>query len=218
MRKTYLLITCLMMGLCILTGCSASDDFTAGTYSHSADEIQNIVIDVQDRAVTVSPSEDGQVHIDYFHSPKEFYNITLDNGTLHMKYDENKNWTDFIGVKPSDNVRRIDVYVPEDALSSLSVDTTNETITVNSLTVSGSVRLKSNWGDVRFSGLDTKSLSMETKNGDIKGSVAGSYDDYTFSVNKKDKDKSNISSGGSGERRLSVRTNNGDVSISFLGN
>ena len=149
----HLLTTCLVMGLCVLSGCSAADDFVAGTYEVDAAEVRNIVVDVTDRSITVSPSSDGQVHIDYFHSPKEFYNISLEDGTLTMKYDEDKNWTDFISVKPADSVRQIDIRVPENTISSLTADTKNEGISVSNLELDD-IDLYSNGGDINVADIE----------------------------------------------------------------
>lgn len=215
MRKGYLLITCLVMGLCVLSGCSATDDFVAGTYEVDAAEVSNIVVDVTDRSITVSPSADGQVHIDYFHSPKEFYNISLEDGTLTMEYAEDKSWTDFISVKPADSVRRIDIRVPESAISSLTADTKNEGISVSDLTLD-SIDLYSNGGNVSVSDIDADGIRLEVKNGNISGSVAGTVSEYSISIDIK-KGDTNISENQGGPRTMDLKANNGDINIRFNG-
>lgn len=215
MRKGYLLTTCLVMGLCVLSGCSAADDFVAGTYEVDAAEVRDIVVDVTDRSITVSPSSDGQVHIDYFHSPKEFYNISLEDGTLTMKYDENKNWTDFISVKPADSVRRIDIRVPGNAISSLTADTKNEGISVSNLELDD-IDLYANGGDINVADIDADDIRLEVKNGNISASVAGAVSEYGISIDIK-KGDTNISENQGGPRVMDLKVNNGDINIRFNG-
>ena len=77
----------------------------------------------------MSPSNDEYIHIDYYESEKEYYNITVnDNGELTFSIVYNKNWLDYIGRKPSINYRKINLLVPNNLLNSIQIQTTNETI------------------------------------------------------------------------------------------
>lgn len=99
-----------------LTGCSA-DTFTEKSYTAEG-AVTEIVIDVEDREVTVAASEDEFIHIDYFDGKKEYLDIALSDGRLTVKLVYDKEWTDYIGVKPAAEYRRIEVRIPDDTVVS----------------------------------------------------------------------------------------------------
>lgn len=130
----------------------------------------------------------------------------------------NKEWTDYIGVSAGGEDRKITVQVPDGLLDSLEISTTNEDITLPELAVTGSVSLSSNGGSVRFSTLSVgSSLRLHVKNGDIFGTVAGSYDDYSIQCSVKKGESTLPDSKAGGEKTLDAACNNGNVEISFAG-
>lgn len=218
MKKRFLLITCLMC-ICFLAGCANNDTFTPMSFVEEGSKVESINIDVSDRKVDVSLSSDDQVHIDYFESDKEFYGISLSDGVLTMKSESNKNWMDFIGMKPSAAYRVISIQVPEDLLKNLSIKNSNENVTVNELSVTGNIIIDSNNGNIAFSNLEVgDSLTLKVKNGNINGSILGTYMDFTITSNIK-KGNCNIDDFypmPNGEKKLNVSANNGNVEIEFI--
>lgn len=215
MKKRLLIAVYLILVSSLFAGCS-TEHFTAREYTAEGSLVQSINVDVRDRRIDVSVSNDDMVHIDYFESSKEGYDITLSSGVLTIEGISNKNWADFIGVKPSAENRRISIRIPAGILSSLDMNTTNENITVRDIAVSDSMSLSSNGGNVEFENLAVgKSLSMKSKNGNIKGSVLGGYDDFTINCDIK-KGDCNLQNKDGGEKILNVSCNNGDVNISLI--
>ena len=214
MGKKYLLTLCALLALIALPSCAANNDFTADSYS-AIEEVTSITIDVEDRIVNVRESEDGSVHIDYFESSKEFYEISENNGTLSMQIKYNKKWIDFIGTKPSSEFRVITLYVPSEKLTSLSVTTTNEDITLSPIKAEDTVSLKSNGGAIRFTNLDAgNTINLDVRDANIDGSIVGSEDDFAISIDQK-KGDSNIYPDSTGEKNLNLKANNGNINISF---
>lgn len=199
---------CLGLGCLVLAGCSGSSEpFEAKTYTPEG-QVQGVRLDVKDREVEVALSPDGQVHIQYRENSKEFYEIALsDEKVVTMTSAANKEWTDYIGVSASGEDRKITVQVPDGLLDSLEISTTNEDITLPELAVTGSVSLSSNGGSVR----------LHVKNGDISGTVAGSYDDYSIQCSVKKGESTLPDSKTGGEKTLEAACNNGNVEISFAG-
>lgn len=215
MKKRLLIAVYLILVSSLFAGCS-TEHFTAREYTAEGSLVQSINVDVRDRRIDVSVSNDDMVHIDYFESSKEGYDITLSSGVLTIEGISNKNWADFIGVKPSAENRRISIRIPAGILSSLDMNTTNENITIRDIAVSDSMSLSSNGGNVEFENLAVgKSLSMKSKNGNIKGSVLGGYDDFTINCDIK-KGDCNLQNKDGGEKILNVSCNNGDVNISLI--
>lgn len=77
MKKVIVIIMCLTFGAILLMGCSESgeDNFEKKYYTLNGEEIAGLNIDVRDREIKITFSNDNQVHIDYFESDKEYYSI-----------------------------------------------------------------------------------------------------------------------------------------------
>ena len=218
MKKIISLVLCLILCSFILSGCSSSNEpFEEKNYT-SDTQINEIKIDVQDREIEVSLSEDEQVHIKYYENSKEYYDISVsDENVLTMASVNDKEWTDYIGVKPSAEDRKISLQIPDALLENLTLSTTNEDITLSALAVTGSINISSNGGNITFGDLDVGSaLTLNIKNGDISGAIVGSYDDFSIQSKIK-KGESNLPDNkDSGEKALNVTGNNGNVDIEFV--
>lgn len=218
MKRIVVLFMCFVLGAVCFIGCTNSDEaFVGKSYTAEDKEITEICIDVWDRQIEVMLSPDNQVHIDYFESDKEYYDISVsDTHTLTMTAASDKEWTDYIGVKAAAGSRKILLQVPDTLLTALKLSTTNEDISLSALTVKGDVSLSSQGGNIAFDELDAeKSINLSAKNGDIAGSIMGSGDDYMISCESK-KGESNLpSSKEGGAKTLTVSNNNGDIDIEF---
>ena len=217
MKKIISFALCLMLGSFALTGCSDSGEpFEQKSYTPDT-PVSEINLDAEDREIEVSLSQDGQVHLDYSENSKEYYEISVSDGVLTMTGASDKEWTDYIGVKSSDEGRKISLQVPDAVLENLTLSTTNEDISLPELAVSGSVSLSANGGDISFETLDVGSaLTLNVKNGDISGTVVGSYDDFAIQTEIKKGESSLPDEKDGGEKTLNVSGNNGDVNIEFV--
>ncbi len=219
MKKIISLALCLALGSFVLAGCSDSNDpFAQKEYTADVSQIEEISIDVRDRQIEVSISEDDQIHIAYFENSKETYDITVsDENVLMMTSASNKDWTDYIGGKPSAENQKISLQIPDALLNTLTLSTTNEDISLPALAITRSISISSNGGNITFENLDVgNALYLTVKNGDISGTVIGSYDDFAIQSEIK-KGESNLPDNkDSGEKTLNVSSNNGDVNIEFV--
>ena len=71
-----------------------------------------------------------------------------------MTSASNKEWTDYIGVNPLAEDRKISLQVPDALLESLTLSTTNEDVTLPALAVTGSISISSNGGNITFENLE----------------------------------------------------------------
>lgn len=219
MKRILSLAVYLALSGFLLAGCSGgSEPFTQAEYTADPAQVAEIVIDVRDRQIDVSASEDGQIHITYSENSKETYDISVSGqAVLTMTSVNGKEWTDWIGGKPSAQDRVISLQVPDGLLDTLSLSTTNEDVTLSELAVSESVTLSSNGGNITFEGLDVGTgLSLTVKNGNITGTVAGSYDDFAIQWEGKKGDSNLPEHKDSGTKTLYVSSNNGDVQVEFV--
>ena len=219
MKKIFSIALCIILGSFILSGCSnSSEPFEEKSYT-SDTQINGVTLDVQDREIEVSLSEDEQVHIQYFENSKEYYDISVsDENVLTMTSTSNKEWTDYIGVKASAENRKIFLQIPDALLENLMLSTTNEDIKLSALAVKGSMDISSNGGNITFENLDVGStLTLNVKNGDISGAITGGYDDFSIYSEIKKGDSNLPEQKDGGSKTLNVSCNNGDIDIEFIG-
>lgn len=196
-----------------MSGCTSDEVFTAQTYVGEG-EVRSVSVDVTDRVVEIAPSEDGKLRIEYYESEKTSYNISLsEEGVLSVTLDLDQSWTDFVGVQPSAEYRTIRVCLPQE-LTDVSVSTTNEAISATGTIAAQNVSLIVNGGDLSFEKISAgSSVTLNAKNGNITGTIVGSWDDYAITCNVKKGETSLPESKTGGSKTLAVDCNNGDVEI-----
>lgn len=201
-----------------LTGCNYGDTFTQQAYSSGDSKIDAVAIDVSDREIEVSVSDDSQVHIDYFESEKEYYELSIsENNLLKMDFLQNKEWSDFIGTKPKSDFRKISLKIPQALLSNLTIITTNGKISLSKIAVTESISLSSNGGSIELEQIDVgKALTLTAKNGNIQGTVIGSYDVFSIACEIKKGECNLPLQKTDGQKSLKVNCNNGDIKIDFI--
>lgn len=78
----------------------------------------------------------------------------------------NKEWTDYIGGKPSTKDRKIVLQMPTTLLDTVTLSTTNEDISLPVLAVTGSIDISTNDGNITFESLDVgNTLTLTVKMG-----------------------------------------------------
>ncbi len=218
MKKTvsWMLAAVMVAVLFALCGCG-EQTFEKKSYASGEAVVRSVTLDVKDRTVEVSAWEGREVRLEYSESEKEYYEITLSDGTLEMKQVIRKNWTDYFGTKPAQEYRQIRLYVPDTLLSCLSVSTTNGDITLTSLSFSDDVSLSVNGGNVSFEGLEVGAqVSLTVKNGNISGSLVGGWDDFSIRCKVKKGDSNLPEEKTDGQKALLADCNNGNVQITFV--
>lgn len=215
MKMNFIFVSLLI--LCAASGCACDSDFVPKEYSADAEDVRAVVLNVRDRDISISPSLDGLIHIEYFSSAKEGYEINIsDAGELMMKAVSNKNWLDFIGLKPSASKRVISMWIPSSILDSLEIENTNGDIKADDLAFLKDVALSLNNGNILFENLDIgSSLMLYVKNGNIEGTLVGGYDDFAIGYDIK-KGSHNLVSKKWGDKNLHVTVNNGNANIGFV--
>ena len=218
MKKKIAFTLCLALSIFVLAGCSGESElFEEKSYTPDM-QVRKINLDVRDREIEVSLSEDEQIHIQYSENSKEYYKIAVsDENVLTMTSTSDKEWTDYIGAKPSAEARKISLQIPDTLLENLTLSTTNEDVSLPVLAVTGSIDISTNGGNITFESLDVgNTLTLTAKNGDISGTVIGSYDDFAIQSEIKKGDSNLPDNKDSGDKTLKVSSNNGDVNIEFV--
>ncbi len=217
-KQISLVLTAFLLAGSLFACSEEGNTFEAKSYTPQGVEISGIDIQVEDREILVVPSNDGQFHIDYAESAKEFYDISVsDSGVLTMVSKSEKEWTDYIGGSKSAGANQITLQIPDATLSTLTLRTTQEDISLPTLTVTDQLVLSNNGGDISFEHINAaNAITVENKNGDILGTIRGSYDDYaiTSTIKKGESNLPDEKSGG--DKTLTAANNNGDIDIEFI--
>ena len=218
MKKMIALVLTLVFVTTLFSGCTSDEQsFTQKSYEADGTQVKEINIDVRDREIEVSVSEDSQLHIAYAESEKEYYDISVsEDSVLSMTAVENKEWSDYIGSKPKAENRKIVLQIPDSLIAALKVSTTNADIELSGLKVAEDLALSSNGGNISFDKINAgRSIALTGKNGDITGSILGGYDEYSIACKIKKGDSNLPDEKAGGSKTLSVNANNGDVEIEF---
>jgi DUF4097 and DUF4098 domain-containing protein YvlB len=219
MKKITLQVVAALLLAISLTGCSdEGETFETKSYTPEETDITGIDIQATDRKIVVVLSGDGQFHIDYAESAKEFYDLSVsENGILTMVQKSDKEWADYIGGSKSAGADQITIQIPDTTLSTLTIRTTKEDISLPTLTVTEQVTLSTNGGDISFDALSAaNAITLENKNGDITGTIAGSWDEYAITCTIKKGESSLPDEKSGGSKILTATNNNGDIDIEFI--
>lgn len=212
MKKKLLFL--IAAALIMLAGCTGKEEMKAKSYASGETAVKSITVDVADRRVEITESEDDQVHMDYFEGGNELLHITLAEGG-ELKCSLSKT-AEIIASKPAEEYRVINLRLPA-GIGKLTVKTTNEEIKIDGIAAEESISLETNGGDILCSRAGVGSeISLSAKNGDISGTVVGGWDDFSIDCRIK-KGESNLpeqKSGGS--KTFKADCNNGDINIEFV--
>ncbi|GAB6992263.1 DUF4097 family beta strand repeat-containing protein [Paenibacillus pini] len=211
------------LGLALVTSACTTDSSSQDTsssyeeknYTVESEKVSQISLTTQDRAIELIASNDKQIHIDYFESEKESYDLKVsDNKELTMNAVNHKNWKDYIGLDTEKTHRNIKIAVPTDIASGIHIKTTNGDIKVSKLNIAGAVDLANSGGKIELKNVAVdKSLVLKTKNDDmllsdvnIKGSVDASNSDGNIKVTSVGVDDT-----------LKLNSKNGDITGTIKG-
>lgn len=219
MKKLTVLLTAIVSILVFtLSGCSNGGTFAKKIYQTDLNEIESIEIQVTDRELSIDASEDNKIHIEYYDSEKEYLDINVsENNLLTVKLEFNKEWTDFIGTKPSEENRKIKIKVPNNLLLKITASTTNENIKITSLSVMDNISLDTNGGSITCKQIEAgKEINLKAKNGNITGTVIGGWDDFSISCKIKKGDCNLPLNKETGKKSFFADCNNGNINIEFV--
>ncbi|WP_261376139.1 DUF4097 family beta strand repeat-containing protein [Brevibacillus brevis] len=103
------------------------------------------------------------------------------------------------------------------AVLSKKLETKNDDIILSEVNIKGSVDASLSNGNIEVTKVAVDdALKLKTKNGDITGTVKGSYDVFRIS-SKASKGKNNLPEDKrEGAKTLEVSSNNGDISLEFV--
>ena len=97
------------------------------------------------------------------------HTVTVEDGTLKIKMQDNRNWTDYIGIFDMDwENMEITLYLPQKQYASLRITTDTGDIKIPAALSGKEILLHSDTGEIRCEGAAGDLLSCMTNTGDIR--------------------------------------------------
>lgn len=214
MKKTMALALLLLAGLVGMTGCTPVQ---AQEIQTSFENVRSILVDVRDQTVEVALAQGEQTTVAYWETETEGFDLTVSQqGEMRMTANYRKTWKDYFGGKQPKEQRKIALNIPQAALDTLTIRTTNGDVTLPKLALAEALTVQVNNGHISFEEVDAgKAVSLTVKNGNITGTLSGGWDDYAIQCKSKKGETNLPESKAGGEKMLTVEANNGDVTIQF---
>ena len=199
--KTLLIGTlCIVWGLAFFVSCSSSEGFDWSrlslqkyekkSYTTEA-ELQsiNLISDTDD--IVILPSADHTTKVDYVDSNVLKYDISVSDGTLYVKLEDNRKWYHYINDYSPSNA--LTIYLPEKEYSSLNIQAKTGDITIGSNLTFGALEIRVSTGDLSLSDLTCDSVSLTVSTGDISVSNLNISGDLYAKSSTGDKEFNNVS-------------------------
>lgn len=179
MKKTFKKIAAVIVTLglaIIISACTTDSDsqknpisYEEKSYSIDSDKVTQISLSDEGRTVEVMESNDNKIHIRYFESDKEFYEINVtDKNELVMKLVTDKNWKDYVGLDTDKAHRIVQIAVPSGISSGVNILTSKGNVVLSDVNIGGSVEATTSDGLIEMTNVTAnKNLKLATKNDDI---------------------------------------------------
>jgi hypothetical protein len=144
--------------------------FTSYSDTYTKDEISKFDFNFDNRKIYVLPSDNDDIHVEYYLYEKETFSSSVDNGTLRMKIDLRwyYNFFNFYNLtNPGYYV--VNLYLPTSILDySLDLATSNGNISLSGIPELQDVELSTSNGDIIINQLDANMIDLSTSNGKIE--------------------------------------------------
>ena len=136
------------------------------SFSAQIDGLSLVSVRDDNHAVRFVRSDDSQIHVTYYESDREFYDIRTENGTLEIVYRNDRKWYEKLF---NLNFQKISVTValPAEYVGAIAADTSNSTVTVNGLDIDGDMNLKTDNGRIEIRDSSAMNISAVTSNGAV---------------------------------------------------
>ncbi|MED3912679.1 DUF4097 domain-containing protein [Peribacillus simplex] len=220
--KNILSVTVALGSVVIFTSACTSDSgsdsdvsYEEKSYSVEAESVKQISLSDKGRKVELEESKDNDIHITYFESDKESYDIGVsDNDELVMKLETDKEWKDYVGLQTDEEHHLVKIAVPNGITSEVKIQTSKGDIVLSDLEIDGSIETITNGGKIEVTNVTAnKKLKMKTKNDDINLNDVNIKDSIDATISNGNMNVSNVAVGDS----LKLRTKNGDITGTVIG-
>ncbi|MBO4411280.1 MAG: DUF4097 family beta strand repeat protein [Lachnospiraceae bacterium] len=178
MKKVWIIIAVILLtlGIALFAGAFIASGFDLSkltpmqyeTNTHKVkDSFERFDIDVKTADVFLKPSTDGLVKVVCEEAGKVRHQVYVENGTLYIRVQDEREWFDYLSLfsKPTS----VTIYLPMELPGGkLLVNSKTGDVSVTAPSSFGTVEVKTNTGDVSFTGTVKGVLNLTTDTGDIE--------------------------------------------------
>ncbi len=192
---------------------SLSDYSTQATKSNTHNvfvPVSGIDIDVPFADVRFIPSNDENIRVSAHESKKQYYEVTVVNDTLKIRYYDIRMWYERIGIQINED-NYLTVYLPAGEYDTLTVKNSSGEISISSDYTFGDVKLTTASGDIHFNGKVTNMLDIHTASGeaDVNG-VHSNSAQVSISVASGDVDVENTT-----VKSINISSASGEIELNM---
>jgi len=224
-RVKVLVVALLLLSIVFVSSCGLGTAYRVDK-QYIVSNSANISIDMEVGDVSIGISPDNNVYITYYEYDTVKYDVIQNNNEIVLKQNIDKEWvtgsikgmTMLIPAQFDGGFNtKIDVgdmAVKDIFAKNISVNTNVGDIEVQNISTEN-ISLNCNVGDIELHTLNaTLSTIIGSDVGDVEGTILGNQSDFTIIIDTNI-GSSNIYSSGSGNKKLNVATNVGDIKIYF---
>ncbi len=142
----------------------SSEKYITNTY-YVENAFSDIEIDIDEFKVTLIPYDGDECKVVSTETEKVKINVQTENGKLKITQEDNRNWTEHVGVFLVE--KTVDVYLPEKEYGTLRINNTSGSSVISDGLVFSDINIKSTSGSVKCCA-DADILSIDNTSGSIK--------------------------------------------------
>lgn len=157
------------------------------TQELNIDALSSLNLNIDNANIVLVPSLDNQIHVTYFENETEVYQFTKNKNELVITQERATHWWNYIGFN-FNFPKSFTIAIPESSLINISLKTSNGNVSVNDVSLTGSMiattsngkiavsnstftgmfNLTSSNGEIKLEDVAAKELSLQTNNGKIR--------------------------------------------------
>lgn len=142
----------------------ATEKFISNEHNITED-FSNIKIDVNTSDIDFVRSETNECMVVAIDSEKVKHTVTVENDTLLIRVEDNREWYDYIGI--SFGEMSLTIHLPKDSYNSLNIEADTSDINVPKKFTFNTASIETDTGDVDFSANMLGALDISTDTGHI---------------------------------------------------
>lgn len=210
-------------------------DYQSKEYITENADYHQINVDDVANDVQIIKSDDDQIHVYYFESINEAYDIDDVNGILTVSYDADDipffHWNFSFSDRDTDLI----ISIPESYIGSLQVETVSGDIEIldmttdeleissvsgeldiNNTEIDGKFSCETVSGDIELDNILAYDIELSSTSGEISANILGNSGNYRIDCSSVSGDILVDRGSEAAEKRLSAETISGDIDIEFI--
>lgn len=169
------------------------------------EDFSNIEIDIDTADVRFVLTDDDTCKVVYNETEKTEYVVTVEGGTLKIRFEDHRKWYDHIGIFFESE--KMTVYLPRAEYENVSFKSDTGDLSLSGMTLQ-SLTVNVRTGDVSLSGLNLQSLTVQSTTGDVALSALNVQSALNITTDTGDVECESVNC-----QSLQIRVDTGDIEL-----